>query len=128
MSEPHEAWVEMAEEDWYLAEAVDARRAPRGVCFDAQQCIEKYLKAALVQRGLEVERTHDLETLGERLTEVDGAFGVLMDPLERLNPHAVLTRYALVGPSAEDAEAALAAMRWLRSEVRRLLGLDDAPG
>jgi HEPN domain-containing protein len=128
MSALHEAWVRMAEEDCYLAEAVDPQRAPRGVCFHAQQCIEKYLKAAPAQHGLEAERTHDLETLGERLAELDSGFLVLLDRLELLNPHAVLTRYSFAGPTPTEAEQALGTMRELRTAVRSLMGLNPTTG
>lgn len=33
------------------------------VCFHAQQCVEKYLKAVLVLEGIDFPKTHDLETL-----------------------------------------------------------------
>jgi len=41
------------------------------VCFHAQQCVEKYLKASLVDHSLLVPKTHDLERL----------VGLLADPL-----------------------------------------------
>jgi HEPN domain-containing protein len=31
------------------------------VCFHAQQCVEKYLKALLVVEGIDFPKTHDLE-------------------------------------------------------------------
>lgn len=33
------------------------------VCFHAQQCVEKYLKALLVWKGIDFPKTHDLEKL-----------------------------------------------------------------
>ena len=33
------------------------------ICFHAQQCVEKYLKAHLVEAGVAFPKTHDLETL-----------------------------------------------------------------
>ena len=33
------------------------------MCFHAQQCVEKYLKAALVLEGIDFPKTHDLEEL-----------------------------------------------------------------
>jgi HEPN domain-containing protein len=37
------------------------------VCFHAQQCAEKYLKALLLQAGSEPPKTHDLRLLLQRL-------------------------------------------------------------
>lgn len=37
------------------------------VCFHAQQCVEKYLKALLTSRGTRFPRTHDLVVLVELL-------------------------------------------------------------
>ena len=40
------------------------KKGTRGlVCFHLQQCLEKYLKARLVEAGLGFPRTHDLERL-----------------------------------------------------------------
>jgi HEPN domain-containing protein len=33
------------------------------VCYHAQQCVEKYLKAALVLTGIDFPKTHDLQKL-----------------------------------------------------------------
>ena len=33
------------------------------VCFHAQQCVEKYLKAYLVLQGVDFPKTHDIERL-----------------------------------------------------------------
>jgi HEPN domain-containing protein len=44
------------------------RRCPTDtVCFHAQQCAEKCLKALLVLRGIDFPKTHDLEALAARL-------------------------------------------------------------
>ena len=46
------AWVEKAEEDFVLAQSALRRKKPliTGVCFHAQQCAEKYMKALLVSK------------------------------------------------------------------------------
>jgi HEPN domain-containing protein len=64
MSDPHDplAWVALAEEDYLLASSALRRKVPLsyGVCFHAQQCAEKYLKAVLVAQGQSFPKTHDL--------------------------------------------------------------------
>ncbi len=55
-------WIERAEEDFYLAQVALRQRkykAYNGVCFHAQQCTEKYLKAFLVRHRIVFRKTHD---------------------------------------------------------------------
>src|SRR6266446_572321 len=69
MSAPTEflGWVARAEEDFTLARSALRRKRPLiyGATFHAQQCVEKYLKALLVARGLIFPRTHDLAALSD---------------------------------------------------------------
>ena len=69
MSAPPEflGWVARAEEDFTLARSALRRKRPLiyGATFHAQQCVEKYLKALLVARGLTFPRTHDLAALSD---------------------------------------------------------------
>jgi len=61
-------WMEKAEGDFRTAEReMRARKAPNydAVCFHAQQCAEKYLKAFLVHRQIPFRPIHDLEMLLE---------------------------------------------------------------
>jgi HEPN domain-containing protein len=46
------AWAERAEEDFILARTALRRKKPlnSGVCFHAQQCAEKYIKALLISK------------------------------------------------------------------------------
>lgn len=56
------------------------------VCFHAQQCAEKYLKALLLARGVRFPRTHDLLELRSLLPTTDqAAFAEL--GLKALNPY-----------------------------------------
>ena len=62
------------------------------VCFHAQQCVEKYLKAALSFFGKDFPKTHDLTELAALLPE--GKFmKVPSQALKELNPYAIETRY-----------------------------------
>jgi HEPN domain-containing protein len=69
MSAPPEflGWVVRAEADFTLARSALRRKRPLlyGATFHAQQCVEKYLKALLVTRGLTFPRTHDLAALSD---------------------------------------------------------------
>ena len=88
-------WVEKAEDDLTNAEHTLTLRenCPLGtVCFHAQQCAEKYLKALLVSLSIDFPKSHDL---GELLLLIPEG---LRPPLEaaeeeRLTLHAVDARY-----------------------------------
>ncbi|NQT94624.1 MAG: HEPN domain-containing protein [Lentisphaerae bacterium] len=62
-------WVSKAEGDFAIVEReMRARKNPSydGVCFHAQQCAEKYLKARLSEAGIHFEKVHDLPALLEQ--------------------------------------------------------------
>jgi HEPN domain-containing protein len=63
MNEEVKAWVAKAEADYRVATReldVADEGALDAVCFHAQQCIEKLLKALLVARSVDPPRTHNL--------------------------------------------------------------------
>lgn len=56
-------WVKKAENDFKVASQLLRRRkdvVPDAACFFCQQCVEKYLKARLLEAGIAFPRTHDL--------------------------------------------------------------------
>jgi HEPN domain-containing protein len=114
-------WVARAEEDYAIASSLDPDRTPRGICFHCQQCVEKYLKAALVRHGIPTRKTHNLILLNDLLTERDPRFGQFAEHLRVLNPYSVATRYPGPDISPEDARHARKTMEHLRAEIRRLL-------
>src|SRR5436309_1859575 len=59
-------WVQKAENDLKTATytlQLKEECPTDTVCFHAQQCIEKYLKAVLVYNGVDFPRTHNLSVL-----------------------------------------------------------------
>lgn len=72
-----------------------AANAPlENLCFNAQQYVEKLLKAALTLRGVAFRRTHDIAMLAQMLTAAGGDLPAPLDALKNLAPCAVLARYA----------------------------------
>ncbi len=117
-------WLAKAEND-LLTATHTLKLGPRcptdTVCFHAQQCTEKYLKALLVLRGLDFPKTHDLEALVVRLGN-GKSLGLSLDDIARLKRYATVTRY----PGAEEiplseARYAVAAAKRLRKSIRMLL-------
>jgi len=129
MSEPwFDEWVEKAEADYRAATGLDSADLPDVVCFHCQQCVEKYLKAALVNLGIPTRKTHNLTVLNDLVTGEDPRFRELQEHLDFLNPFSVLSRYPGLRVTVDDARRALDVARELRLRIRRLLDLEaDSP-
>ena len=120
-------WVEKAEGDSRTAEregTVGEGPNYDAVCFHAQQCAEKYLKAFLTSWSIPFPRLHDLEALLNLVTPVDPEFEAIREPLLLLNDYAVDIRYPGDFATAEEACDALQAMREVRAFIRHKLGLE----
>lgn len=91
------------------------------VCFHAQQCVEKYLKAVLVLEGIDFPKTHDVEKIVTLLPERFRP-DITVDEQRRLTQYATATRYPGWGdlPLA-DARRAVALARRVRKEIRAAL-------
>ena len=98
-------------------------------CFDAQQAVEKALKALLVSRGVQVPRTHAISELITMLAEL--GFEIPADVLEAsaLTDYAVAARYP--GPSEpvliEDYEQAVATAEAVVSWVSGIVAAPFEP-
>ncbi|OGA43319.1 MAG: hypothetical protein A3G24_09280 [Betaproteobacteria bacterium RIFCSPLOWO2_12_FULL_62_13] len=91
------------------------------VCFHAQQCVEKYLKALLTLRGIDFPKTHDI---GAVIALVPGRsdFALSIEQQRRLTNYATAARYPGWGEiPLGEARQALALARRVRAAVRRLL-------
>ncbi len=64
-----------------------------GLCFHAQQCVEKALKAMLAFHDVVYPHTHNLATLADTLGDLGHPTPVDPDVLLLLNPCAVSFRY-----------------------------------
>jgi HEPN domain-containing protein len=119
------SWAAQAEEDFTLAQLALRRKTPLtyGATFHAQQCIEKYLKAVLLNANTPFPRTHDLVALGDLCLQAGIILPVDADDLERLNAYSVLVRYPGNHPTVEEAREAVTVLRTLRRFLRKYLGL-----
>ncbi len=63
MNDNARRWFGFAQEDLRVAEVIFAEGLYNQVCFHAQQCVEKTLKALLSQRGKVPPRTHSITDL-----------------------------------------------------------------
>lgn len=127
MNDVVEEWLQKAEGDFCTAErefAVQASPNYDAVCFHAQQCIEKLMKALLISRGSLPPYTHDLLALAQLLKRAYTSWNWPVDELRLLTRAAVAFRYPGEYAEQEEAEAAIDVCSRLR---RYLLGfLRDA--
>ena len=118
-----EEWVKKAEDDYLAASSLDPKSTPTAICFHCQQCVEKYLKAALAKHGAPTRKTHNLIVLNDLVAEQDPRFQEFPDQLGVLNPYSVIGRYPGFEATADDARRALEVASSLRGQIRILLGL-----
>ena len=92
------------------------------VCFHAQQCVEKYLKALLVLLAVDFPRTHDIRRLLMFLPP-DLASALSPADQERLTDYAVATRYPgdYEPISLKEARRAVQLARAIRRAPRKVL-------
>lgn len=112
-------WIDKAEDDLLLARQSLASSRPvyDGICFHAQQCVEKYLNALLEEHRIAQPHSHDLPDLAARIGGLVPHLMHLAADLEWLTIHAVETRYP--GRSATPADAARAMQ--IAFEVRKII-------
>lgn len=128
MRKATESWIQDARDELESAALLFDHEKFRPSCYHSQQCVEKSLKALIIDTGQKPERTHDIIGL---LNEVKG-MGIAVD----INPDdAVLLNSVYKGrypteegllphgtPSKDDARRALDAAVKLLSLVRTRLG------
>ena len=118
-------WVIKAEND--LKTASCTLRMAKGcptdtICFHAQQCVEKYLKAFLVCTGIDFPRTHDVERLVALLPESIW-LRLSVEEQRRLTAYATVTRYPgdYEPIPLSEAQHSVKLARRVRKEIRGLL-------
>ena len=119
-------WISKAEGDFHTARReVRARNVPNydAACFHAQQGVEKYLKAVLVEADQPFSKPHDLLHLLDGCRLVTPLLDAFRPSLAILKNFAVHIRYP--GDDATRAEARDVVRRAeaIRAAVREHLGL-----
>ena len=122
-------WVRKAENDLISAKHLLTLRENQptdSICFHAQQCAEKYLKALLTFQGIDFARTHDIARLLGLIPE-----GIAIELSDE--KQALLTDYATTGryPGAyetidpDEAQEAVRDAEGVRKAVRDVLPLES---
>ena len=117
-------WVDKAEADYAAANTLrrSRKRFTRDiVCFHLQQCIEKYLKAILIELDQKFPRTHDLEHLLELISKVQPLLAVYRPIVASLTDFAVEVRYPGRTTTPAEARSMLKSTAKLRKVFREYL-------
>jgi HEPN domain-containing protein len=119
-------WIEKAEGDFATMQRESrARKNPNydAICFHAQQCAEKYLKARLAETGISFGKVHDLVALLDQALAVQPDWEVFREDLAYLSDFAVSFRYPGESANKESALDAVRKCRFFRKIARSILGL-----
>lgn len=116
-------WLEKAEEDYIVANREYSTDPPvyNAVCFHAQQCIEKLLKAILQENEILFPKTHDLTMLVDACAELIPALKEDRDAITRLSIYAVDVRYPGTAVSEKEAGECIAILQDLKPKLKDLL-------
>ncbi len=121
-------WIEKAENDWgSLHREIRARKNPNydAACFFAQQCVEKYIKARLVEEDIYFKKVHDLTYLLGLIIEVEPLWASYERDFRLLTDYAVEFRYPGASADLELAKTALKVCKSFRNTARQSLGILD---
>src|SRR5260370_17321575 len=89
-------WVKKAEDDFRVASQILRHRknvVPDAGCFHRQQCVEKYLKARLIEAGISFPRTHDLLQLLNDCLPIEPRWSAHAKVVYGMTDYAVDSRY-----------------------------------
>jgi HEPN domain-containing protein len=125
-SETVREWIAKAEGDFAVAcREMRVRKSPNydAACFHCQQCVEKLMKALLIDRGSIPPKTHMLVVLDELLASVCPGWTWSADDLRFLTQAAVHLRYPGESAEKEEGREALLIAKRMRVRLLELLGM-----
>ena len=114
-------WINKADGDWatLLREsAVEIDPNLDGICFHAQQCAEKYLKARLVMAWVAFRFSHDLLYLLKLVLDLEPSWKFLYFGLSELTTYAIASRYPGLDATPEQAKRAVEHCSIVRKTIR----------
>ena len=116
-------WLAKAEGDFVVAGrlADSGEQFHDAVAFHCQQAIEKLLKAALVARGIEPPKVHDLPELFRRVRAAGLNWNWSLTELRTITMGAVHARYPSHSVPADAARDILRITRAIWSSLRPLV-------
>ncbi len=120
-------WIEKAEGDYKAAKWLQQAPDPGhdAICFHAQQCIEKYLKAWLQETNIPMPRTHNLEELLALIVPTLPDWSDWQPDLKIITAYAVDPRYPGDSATADNTRHAMHICEEVRQVVRAQLKLAE---
>ena len=121
-------WIRKAEGDYTIMHQNYHSSNPihDAICFHAQQCIEKYLKAWLQETNIPFTRTHDLERLLSLILPTLPDWEVWQADFSTISEHAVDFRYPGKEATATDVQHAIETCIRVRQAIREQLELPSS--
>ena len=121
------AWIKKAEGDYAVAEReINQDKAVYDiVCYHAHQSIEKYMKALLVENGIDFDKIHDLENLSQKISNIITFDDSEKDGFIWLTQFAIRVKYPGFDATKKDAVKAVSLMQQYRTFFRNFFGLDN---
>jgi len=129
MNEVIREWIDKAEGDYDVAQLALRAAKPHhdAVCFHAQQCVEKLMKALLIHHGIQPPRIHNLVALDEVLVQLNPGWVCPAAELRFLNKGAGALRYPGARAERDDAVHAMTICTRLRETLLNLLAGEKQP-
>ena len=119
-------WIQRAEADYVAVQQLllPADLLLRNIiCFHAQQCVEKYLKAWLQEANIPVPRAHNLEELLDLIVPKLPAWSDWQPDFKIITKYAVEPRYPSTPVTVENTQHAGSICEEVRQAIRARLKL-----
>jgi HEPN domain-containing protein len=119
-------WIEKAEGDFRSAQLEMRSHKIHNydaVCFHAQQCVEKYIKAKLIEVDIPFKKLHDLTYLLELAAPVELLWVCYEQELRLLTDYAVEFRYPSASSDHKMTQKSPKICKSFRIAARQSLGL-----
>ena len=119
--------VRKAESGWEVIKRLQQPLTPdvyEPICFHAQQCIEKYMKAWLQEANIRPQRTHELNILLNLIVPTHPEWRAWRTDFVEFQPHAVDVRYETFATAAQ-VEHAVHVCTEVRTAIRAVLQLPN---
>ena len=122
-------WAQKAERDYAAIALHHGAKDPDFdiICFHAQQCIEKYLKAWLQETNIRFAKTHDLKELLDLILPVIPDWDVWQADFSVFSEDAIDFLYPGKYATAKDASQAIHTCTEVRQAIRSELKLPQNP-
>ena len=127
MRKATESWVKDAEDELSSAQILFEHEKHRGACYHSQQCVEKGLKAMILEKGEKPEKIHDIVELLNEAKRLGWKVDLSVDDAVFLNSiyrGRYPTEEGLLPhgePTKEDAEMATTSAEVFMKSIRKVL-------